>query len=374
MNKILILCSLFLLSIQANAQTLHLILVSNYADSTFGKVTIQNEVEIQEMFTNVSTKLDYGFKILYLNNGNQHFNRADVISGLAALKTNTEDIIIFYYNGYATYPAGENSYFPSFKLTDNDDKRLSMDEVAKQLRDKDGRLVLVIADTRDTQNQIKVITRPLRKVEDFAKIITQKIFLAQTGVFKIASSKKNMSSYPYFTMAFTDNFYKALDISDADAIPKLNLLYLLKNTQNQLDSMILQSEVKIPQKIMMSFEKKSKAVREYPPSTFEIPSWKLLKTQLMLLANSTIEDERKKSSEIIRSMFSLNATIEVRTENRNINIQNNDVVKMSVDDYIKQTEKYDKTMKRAINLGVGDFKRTEDFKKFISLKIVEIIK
>lgn len=374
MKKIFLLIFLLLLIIKVNAQTLHLILVSDYADPAFGKVTIQNEVEVQEMFTHVSSKLGYGLKILYLNNNNQHFNRADVVSGLAALKTNTEDIIIFYYDGYGVFPAGENSNFPSFKLMDTDNKLLSMDEVAKQLRDKNGRLVLVIADTRDTQNQIKITTRPLRKVEDFAKIITQKIFLEQSGVFKIASSKKNMPSYPYFTMAFTDNFYKALDVSETETIPKLNVVYLLKNTQNQLDSMILQSEVKNPQKIMMTFEKTDKAVKAYLPSTFDIPSWKQLKTQLELLANSAVEDDRKKTAEIIRNMLTANAVIEVKTENRNINIQNNEVVKMSIEDYIKQTEKYDKTMKRTVSFDVGDFKRTEDFKKFVSLKIVERIK
>jgi cell fate (sporulation/competence/biofilm development) regulator YlbF (YheA/YmcA/DUF963 family) len=374
MKKIFSLMLLFLIIVKANAQTLHLILASDYADPTFGKVTLQNEVEIQEMFTNISSKLGYGFKILYLNPNNQHFNRADIVSGLGALKTNTEDIVVFYYNGYGVFSAGENSNFPSFKLTDTDNKFLSMDEVAKQLQDKEGRLVLVIADTHDTQNQIKVASRPLRKVEDFAKIITQKIFLEQSGVFKIASSKKNMPSYPYFTMAFTDNFYKALDISETETIPKLNIVYLLKKTQNQLDSMILQSEIKNPQKIMTTYEKTNKAVKTYQSSDYEIPSWKQLKTQLEFLANITVEEDRKKTSEIIRNMFTSNATIEVKTENRNINIQNNEVVKLRIEDYIKQTEKYDKTMKRAIKFDVGDFNRTEDFKKFVSLKIVEIIK
>lgn len=373
MKKISLLIFFFLLMVKSNAQTLHLIVVSDYATSVFGKVSLQNEVEIQEMFTNVSGKLGYGFKILYLNNSisNQHFNQADILGALTALKTDSEDIIIFYYNGYGEYPTGKNSNFPSFKLTDN---TLSMDEVAKQLKDKNGRLVLVIADIRDTQNQIKVIVRPLRKVESFSKLITQKLFLEQTGVFKIASSKKNMPSYPYFTMAFTDNFYRALDISETEIIPNLNIINLLKNTQYQINSMILQSEIKNPQEIMMTFERTDKAVKSYLPSIFEIPSWKQLKIQLELLTNSVVEDEIKKVAEIIRNMFLPNAIIEVRTGNRNINIQNNEVVKMSIEDYIEQTEKYDKTMKRIVNFDVGDFKRTEDFKKFSSLKIIERIK
>lgn len=374
MKKKFLLFFLWLLIVKTNAQTFHLILVSDYADSTFGKITIENEVEIQEMFTNVSSKLGYGLKILYLNTGNKHFNYADVVSGLTALTTNTEDIIVFYYNGYGVFSAEKNSNFPSFKLMDTDDKLLSMDEVAKQLRDKNGRLVLVISDIRDTKNQLKVISRPLRKVENFSKIITQKIFLAQTGVFKIASSKENMPSYPYFTMALTDNFYRALEVIEPELIPTLNVVYLLKKTQSQLDTMILQSNLKNPQKIMMTYEKTTNSVKAYLPSTFEIPSWKQLKNQLEILANNTVEEDRKKTAEIIRNIFTPNAIIDVRTENRNTIIQNNKIVKMSIEEYIKQTEKYDKTVKRSINFGVGDFKRTEDFKKFSSLKIIERIK
>jgi hypothetical protein len=373
MRKIIFLFCLIFLSFQTNSQALHLILVSDYADPTFGKITLQNEVQIQEMFSNISNKLNYGLKILYLNSGisNQHFNRADILGGISALKTNTEDIIIFYYNGYGTFSANGNSNFPSFKLSDN---MLSMDEIAKQIKDKNGRLMLVIADTRDTDNQVIAPDKPLRKEEDFSKIITQKIFLEQTGIFKIASSRKNMPSYPYFTTVFADNFYKALEVSESELIPNLNIINLLKKTQSSLDTMILRSEKTNPQKIMMSYEKSDKVVKAYSPATFEISSWKQLKNQLDFLANSGLEEERKITADLIRNSFLPNAIIEVRTENRNINIQNNGVSKMSIEEYIKQTKKYDKTMKRTINFEVGDFKRTADFKKFSTLKIVEIIK
>lgn len=44
---------------------------------------------------------------------------------------------------------------------------------------------------------------------------------------------------------------------------------------------------------------------------------------------------------------------------------------MSIDEYIKKSEKYDKFMKRTINFDVSDFKRTNDFKKFDYLKNYE---
>ena len=371
MKKILLLFSLLFISVQANTQTIHLILVSDYADPLFGKVSIQNETEIQEMFTNVSGKLGYGFKVLYLNNNNQHFNRTDIVSGLMALTINTEDIIIFYYNGYGVYPSGEISNFPSFKLIQS---TLSMDSVAKQLKDKNGRLVMVIADTRETNNMKKLKDRPIRAEQDFAKIIARKIFLVPTGIFKIASSQKKSPAYPYFTKAFINNFYNTLEITDSELITKQDMNTLIKGTQFTLDTMVMQSEINTPQKMVASFEKLDKPVKTYLPSTFEVPSWKQLKIQLEILANSAVEEDRKKVSDIVRNVFLPNTLIEVRTENRNINIQNNEVVKISIDDYIKQTEKYDKSMKRVINFNVTDFKMTEDFKKFTSLKIVERIK
>lgn len=373
MKSILLSFSLCLLLKSVNAQNLHLILASDYADTTFGKKSLQNEDAIEKMYHHVSSKLGYRLKKIYFNNGisNQHFNRTDIVSSLAAITTNSEDIIIFYYSGYATFPENSNSNFPSFKLTDS---TLAMDEVAQQLREKMGRLVMVIADIRDTNNKLINFPRPLQKEEDFSKIIAQKIFLEPVGVYKIASAKKNMPSYPYFTMAFTDNYYQALEITDAELIPPTSINFVLKNTQLQLNTMIKQSEVKKPQQIIASFEKVEKPVKSYMPSNFEISSPKELKTQLELLVNSSVEEDIKKAAEIIKNLFIPKAIIEVKTENRNINVQNNEIVKLSIENYIKRTNKYNKTMKRTINFSVSDFKRTDDFKKFSSLKIIEKIK
>lgn len=373
MKSILLSFCLCLLLKSVNAQNLHLILASDYADPTFGKVSLQNEDDIEKMYHNVCSKLGYRLKKIYFNNGigNQHFNQTDIVSSLAKMKTNSEDIIIFYYSGYATFPENSNSNFPSFKLTDN---TLAMDEVAKQLREKMGRLVMVIADIRETNNELINFPRPLSKEEGFSKIIAQKIFLEPVGVYKIASAKKNMPSYPYFTKAFTDNYYQALETTDAELIPPTTINFMLKNTQLQLNSMIKQSEVKNPQQIIASFEKVEKPVKSYLSSNFEIPNPKELKTQLEFLVNSSVEEDRKKAAEVLKKLFTSNAIIEVKIENRNINIQNNEVAKMSIEGYIKQTVKYDKTVKRTINFSVSDFKRTGDFKKFSSLKITEKIK
>lgn len=371
MKSILLLFILCLLPKWVNAQELHLIMATDYADATFGKNTLENEDAIEKMFGSVAKKLDYGIKKIYLNTTNKLFNQANINSSLDNLKTNPEDIIVFYYTGYGSFSENPNSNFPSFKLTGN---TLAMDDVAKQLREKKGRLVMVIADVRDTNNKLIDFTRRLSKEEDFSKIIAQKIFLEPVGVYKIASAKKNMPAYPYFTIAFSDNYYAALETTDADLIPPITMNFVLKNTQSQLNAMVKQSEIKNPQQIMVSFEKLERPVKTYSASTFAIPSPKALKMQIELLANSTEEDERKKAAEILRNMFTPNAIIEVRTENKNINVQNNETLKMSIEEYIKQTEKYDKTMKRAINFEVGDFRRNEDFKKFISLKIVERIK
>jgi hypothetical protein len=369
MKKIILICFLFLPNISANSQTLHLILVSDYADPTFGKISLQNEEKITTMFRTVADTLHYGYKILYLNTMNKRFNRANVVSGINSINTNPEDIIIFYYNGLGVYPNGSNSIFPSFKLADTDNNPLSMDAVTNQLRNKRGRLMMVISDTRDTQNTFTEIPPGFTVGEDLKKIIVRKLFLETSGLYKIASSKKKKPSYPYFTQAFTKNFTYLLQEDDSNEIPPMSLNFLLERTQNSLNSMVSESTIKIPQQIETTFEKFNRPVKNYPSSTFDIPSPALLKSQLELLANNTLDSIRVKTIQSVRNLFTPNAMLEVRVENANS--QNNSIAKMTIEDYIKQTEKYDKTKKRTIEFFVFDFKRTEDFKKFSSLSFVE---
>jgi hypothetical protein len=74
---------LFLFSlVHAKAQTLHLLMVSDYANPTFGKVTLENEVNIEQMFGRVSSNLDYKLNKVYLNTTNKLFNRIAVITAL----------------------------------------------------------------------------------------------------------------------------------------------------------------------------------------------------------------------------------------------------------------------------------------------------
>ena len=153
MKKIILFFSFFFVSVQANAQTLHLIMISDYANPIFGKVSLENEINIEKIFGTASSYLGYSLSKTYLNTSNKLFNRTAIISKLDNLKTLPEDIVVFYYNGFGIYPPQIKSEYPTFTLENIDNKTLSVDDISTQLSLKNNRLVMVIADIRSTENR-----------------------------------------------------------------------------------------------------------------------------------------------------------------------------------------------------------------------------
>jgi hypothetical protein len=347
-------------------------MVSDYANPTFGKVTLENEANTEKMFEKVVEHLNYKINKVYLNTTNKLFNRFAVITNLNNLKTNPEDIVVFYYTGFGTYPSISKSEYPTFTLNNTDNKTLSLDDVAVQLSAKNNRLSLVIADIRNTENRMLPRIPPKMDAgESLAKIITQKIFLEQSGIFKIVSAKKGMPSYPYFTADFTEAFFNKLDISDSEFIKDMSLTNLLNTTQTIINIDVSNSVIKTPQQILWSFSKLNKRVKSYQPPYFSIPTPNELKAQLQLLANPVDMTERSKIENNVRAFFPPNASIEVLT------MQGNNPpsvpIKMSLEQYIQQTATYDAKVKRTIQFLIFEFKRTNDFKKFAELRITEKI-
>lgn len=372
MKKITFLITFLLIFTHTQAQTLHLVMVSDYANTTFGKVTLENEKNIEDMFKKVCENLNYKPNYVYLNTTNKLFNRLAVVAALNNLKPNPEDIVVFYYNGFGFYPPNSRSEYPTFSLNDTKHKTLSVDEVEMQLSVKNNRLSLVIADIRNKENIILSKVVPSIQVgEDLAKLITQKIFLEQSGIIKIVSAKKGMPSYPYFTADFAEVFFNTLDISDSELIKDVGFTNLLNMTQTIINNDVYYSEIKTPQQILWSFKKLNKRVKSYQPPYFSIPTPNELKAQLQLLANPVDTTERSKIENNVRAFFPPDASIEVLT------VQGNNPlsvpIKMSLEQYIQQTATYDAKVKRTIEFLIFDFKRSKDFKKFVELRITEKI-
>jgi hypothetical protein len=362
----------FIISVlQANTQTLHLMMVSDYANPTFGKITLENEVNIEMMFGRVAENLGYKTNKIYLNTTNKSFNQTAINARLSNLKPLSEDIIVFYYNGFGFYPPNNRSDYPVFQLSNSNSKTLYFDDVARQLSLKNNRLGMVIADIRNTQNRL--LEEPpvggLVAAEQLSKVITRKLFLEKVGIYKILSAKKGMPSYPYFTESFVDGFDRILEISESERMPEIDFDFLIDRTQSRMNAYIYYSENKSPQEIQWVFTKLNKRVKSYEPPYFNIPTPKELKAQIELLINPAETNERLMIEQKTRELFSADAMIEV------VKVQaDNSIIssKITIDQYIKQTAGYDKTIKRTVeDFRVFDFRRTADFKKFTELRITE---
>jgi hypothetical protein len=361
--------------VETQAQTLHLIMVSDYANPTFGKITLENEVNIEQVFKTVTSNLSYQLNKTYLNTGNKLFNRLGIINHLNKLTPNPEDIVVFYYNGFAAYPATSRSDFPTFTLNNTDNQKLSVDDVAAQLSLKNNRLSLVVADIRNTQNEVlnEIPGGVLTAGEQLSDIIIKKIFLEPTGVYKMVSAKKGMPSYPYFTKSFERAITGKSQITDTEMLREMSFEEVISSTQSKINTFIFYSKLKNPQLIQWSFTKLNKSVKSYQPPYFSIPTPAELKTQMERLANPVNANERANIEQTTRTFFTPNATLEVMTVRADNAQVINPPQKMTLEQYIKQTAGYDANAKRTIEFMVYDFKRTPDFKKFSELRIVEKI-
>ena len=73
MKNFILTLFLIIAFLKTNAQTLHLILVSDYADSKFGRVSLADEETITQIFGTVATGINYQLKLSYLNSNNNKY-------------------------------------------------------------------------------------------------------------------------------------------------------------------------------------------------------------------------------------------------------------------------------------------------------------
>lgn len=371
---------ILLFSTIGNAQTLHLIMVSDYADPKFGVISLADEESMLKIFKTVEWGLGYKIKVSYLNSNNNMFDKASVIKSLDSLNTKTvpNDIIVFFYSGLGFYPPKSKSTFPTFKLNDYKESPISLDDIAQIVTSKNVRLGIVLADCRDSfpiEPQVEAL--PVSPVEDLRKLIIRKLFLEKTGILKIASSSKGNPTWkkPFlensvYIYSFNKIFGKYLQ-SNAERIPLISFDNILKDTQKimevYLDGFIPKDKPQFSHwEFIPSSPKLNSIITPYPPSTFIIPTPKELNEQLTILVNSTDSLEIKNSASKLSNLFTKKAIIEIKANDT-------PTKQMTIEEYIAQTAKYDKKMRRSIIFDVFDFKRTENFKQFSFLRLKEKI-
>jgi Caspase domain len=378
MKRNILLLFLLLIFSKIDAQTLHLIMVSDYADPKFGIVSQADEESILNVFTTVEWAINYKLSTTYLNSNNKKFDSKNVLKSINSLQTKPEDMIVLFYSGFGYYPTKSESTFPSFKLSDYKKAPLSLDDIADKIKVKTIRLGIVLADCRDSFQPLSKGPPPpppqdgMGLFEDFRRIMLRKIFLEKSGILKVASSSKGESTWKLLkknNSVFVSSFRSAIGIQiNSKSTANVSLDSVLRISQSIMNIKLEEFDETKEQSVNWVFtpyEKNKIALfKQYNFESFVIPSYDELKEELTLIANSNDKIMRDSSSKKLIEMFTKDAKVELKMPEGQIST-------LSIENYISQTAKYDKAIKRDIDFKISDFKRSDDYKKFISLRFTE---
>jgi hypothetical protein len=164
----------FFLSFGAYAQNqrLHLYFLSDIVDNEYGKLALQKEDKLQLMFKTISKELNYELVIKPLLN----FNDADALKLVDEIKIKSpNDIVVFYYNGRATYSQSLPNNLPKLEFRDASSP-LDISELSKKMQKikAQSRLVMIVVDSDESfaiQNERKIALEKTR--EAFTKDSTK---------------------------------------------------------------------------------------------------------------------------------------------------------------------------------------------------------
>jgi Caspase domain len=225
-----------LIWLNSNSQILHLIVVADITDKTFGTVSSNDITTIESLFSTSAKYIDHKFQPIFLTNAS--FNSNSVKNAINKLKSQPNDMIVFYYSGYGFYHAKSKSEFPTFKFDVAKKDILSLDEVGKLINQKGVRLGLAIADCREEKAEYRQAYPPFIG-ESFLKLAYQKVFLESCGLIKVAASSKGYKNTILdYKSAFMGGFSKALGnlhLVELNDIDELNLIKILNDTQKDID-------------------------------------------------------------------------------------------------------------------------------------------
>jgi hypothetical protein len=367
---------LTLWGLNSQAQTLHLVLVSDVEDMQFGPVSLSDEYALTKLSETVKSYLDYKLNIVYLNRAN--FTSKAILKTLDTLKTQPNDLIIWHYSGLGFYPSASRSKYPSFKLKDFLQSTLSLDDVAARITKKGVRLAWVMADLRNTFPDDEILAAPLFVVEDIRKLVIEKLFLEPCGIMKLVSSQRNQPTYTniarsnsIFVLSLKKSFDDILYNTMLDNINRISLDSLLRQTQavvsGELSGAIPANTTQTMQWELVPCSVALKA-KISPVRSFEG-----LATQDALLArlNSLVlvvdPSERRPIIASIRALFEPNATIRLSTRNAPGRVE------FGLEAFLQSLSKHNPQLS-SYTFGPHETTRGSDMRQFKSLNLTQIVK
>ncbi|MFN8354876.1 MAG: caspase family protein [Spirosomataceae bacterium] len=275
MQSIRILLLMLVWPLGVCAQTLHVVLVADLQDKQFGMMSLQDQERMTKIVETIGWGLGYKLQTTYLSPNSRNFNAEAAKQAIQTLKTQPNDIILFYYSGLGYYPsatsetvaATSNNWlsrmfsrsaasasnkakvlpaneFPSFQLNGYEKNPLSLDNVADLITAKGVRFGMVIADCRNTFPPPPTgFAESTVFMEDIRKLVLRKLFLESCGVLKVASVRRGESVYTNvlrtgsaFTTAFSSAFHDILLRTTFKTLKDVSLDKLLRNTQEIVET------------------------------------------------------------------------------------------------------------------------------------------
>lgn len=169
-------------------------MVSDVEDPELGGISLRDEEKIMQILKTAESGTGLQLKTYYHNRSS--FTASAIRETLQNLPVQSRDVVFFYYTGPGFYPDG-NSRFPAFKLKETVLQRLlgrkpplSLDEVGDILQQKAARLSVVMADCRDTVEDLEITVAGTLLDEDVRQVFLKKLFLGSCGLVKVASAEK----------------------------------------------------------------------------------------------------------------------------------------------------------------------------------------
>jgi len=234
MKKWLFVLLFLVTSYLARTQTLHLLLVSDYADINFGMVSIADEEMVNQMFRKIASRIDYQFLTHYVNKTQPKGFTNEAVMDMLKTPTQPNDIFIFYFSGLGSY--SNRRLYPNLNL----DKSLSLDRVASVLQAKGLKLGLVLADCRNQFTDHFPIAglgqRGTIVQDDQSKKITKKLFLENDcRVVKVASARRAADFLSYknnsvFSYSLTETYEDFLYVANLEEVSLDNFIREIEAT------------------------------------------------------------------------------------------------------------------------------------------------
>ncbi len=376
-----IIFALVFLSFSVKSQTLHAIFVSDVEDPKLGGISLKDEEKILQILKTAESGTGLKLKEYYHNGAS--FTASAIRDRLKNLPIQPKDVVFFYYTGLGFYPDG-NSQFPAFKLKENTLQRLtgskpplSLDEVGDILQQKGARLNVVMADCRDTIEDLGIKLPKLILDEDIRQVFLKKMFLGSCGLVKIASAKKGQPvlATEFGGSVYTANFsstFKILLNNNFDGVRKAIWPRFLESTKTLYFSRKDYAPLDETSVIEINACTASQHRLTTPYASYEhaITAGKI---EEMLKNYKDNGGDYEKLDDRIKKAFHPNAKIELITKNKYPASDSRAIwltEQMSIDEYLAHFKKHADQVKY-IDTDLSSVKRNPNYEYITSLTFIE---